>query len=148
MSTRGNGGAARFGLLLYDANCGDEMLVLMAFLYLALPVLSSGATGLLAGMRMAHVGAVRGLSVGIALSLIAIVANIGYAFLWDAFYQWQYPPVVYLSETRAISYDYTNQQEREIAFLVGPVIVAGLFATGAWLGCWRRSRRHTNGSPR
>ena len=118
------------------------MVVLIAFLYLALPVLSTEATGALSGYRLAYVGAFRGVLFGIGLGLIATAANIGYAFLWDAFYQWQYPPVIYLSETRAISYDYAKQQKREIAFLVGPVIIAGFFAMGSWLACrwWNRRR--------
>jgi len=118
------------------------MLVLMAFLYLALPVLSSGATGLLAGRRMAHVGAVRGLSVGVALSLIAIAANIGYGSLSEAFYEWRYPSKVYLSETQVVFANYPNRQERDIALMVGPVIIAGFFAMGSWLACrwWNRQR--------
>ena len=142
MSAMGDAGAVDF--IWYDiaASCGDKMVVLIAFLYLALPVLSSGATGSLAGCRFGHVGAIRGALFGVGMGLFAIVANIGYGFLWDAFYEWRYPSVVHLSETRAVFIHYANYQEREIAFLVGPVIIAGIFATESWQACrwWNKSR--------
>ena len=124
------------------------MVVLIAFLYLAVPVLSSGATGALSGYRLAYVGAVHGVLFGIGMGLIAVAANIGYAFLWNAFYQWQYPSVVYLSETRVRFNYYPINQVREIAFLVGPVIIAGFFATGSWLACrwWNRRRLGPDGT--
>ena len=118
------------------------MVVLVAFLYLALPVLSSGMTGALSGYRLAYVGAVRGVLIGIGMGLIAIAANIGYGFLWDAFYEWRYPSVIHLSETRWIFVHYAYNQEREIAFLVGPVIIAGICAMGSWQACrrWNKQR--------
>ena len=142
MSARGNGGAACFGLVLYDTNRGDEMLVLIGFLYLALPFLSSGATGVPAGIRMTHVDRSSPLLIGLDMGLIAIAANIGYGFLWGAFYEWRYASVAQLSETRVVFIHYVNQQEREIAFLVGPVIIAGIGATGSWLAClWWNKRQ-------
>ena len=118
------------------------MLVLTGFVYLALPILSSGAIGALAGYRLAYVGAVHGVVIGMGMGLLAIAANIGYGFLWDAFYEWRYPSVVYLSETRVVFNHYANNQEREIAFLVGPVIIAVIFATGSWQACrwWNKLR--------
>ena len=73
------------------------MLVLTGFVYLALPILSSGAIGTLACYRLAYVGAVHGVVIGMGMGLMAIAANIGYGFLWDAFYEWRYLSVVYLS---------------------------------------------------
>ncbi len=119
------------------------MLALIAFLYLALPLLSSGATGAISGYRMTYVGAVRGSLVGVGIGLIAIAANFGYGFLWDAFYEYRCPSVVQLSETRTVFYNCGYmQQEREITFMVGPVIIAGFFSTGTWLACrWWNKRR-------
>lgn len=116
------------------------MLVLIGFLYLALPLLSSGATGAVAGYRLAYVGAVRGVLIGVAMGLIAIAANIAYGFLWDAFYEWRCPSVIQLSNTRLMLVHCGNPREREIAFLVGPVIIVGFFAMGSLLVCcwWNR----------
>ena len=35
----------------------------------------------------------------------------------------------------AVSYNYPNQQEREIDFMVGPVTTAGFFGAATWLAC-------------
>ena len=124
------------------------MLVLTGLVYLALPILSSGAAGTLAGYRLAYVGAVHGVLIGMGMGLIGIAANVGYGFLWNAFYQWRYPSVVYLSETRVVFNLYANYQEREIAFLVGPVIIAGIFATGSWQACRRWNKLRTTRPPK
>ena len=54
------------------------MVVLTAFVYLALPVLTSAAPGALAGYRLMHLGAVRGVPVGFGMGSIAIAADFGY----------------------------------------------------------------------
>ena len=130
------------GALYFRLQRQDKMMASIAFLYFALPVLSSGATGALAGYRMTCVGLVRGGSVGIGMGLIGIAANIGYGFLWEGIYEWRYPSVVQLSETRRVFYNYGNhQQEREFALMIGPVVIAGFLAAGTWLACrWWNKR--------
>lgn len=120
------------------------MLALVVFLHLALPVLSSGATGTIGGYRMADMGVVRSALIRIVMALIGIAANIGYGFLWDSYFEWKYPSVVLLSETRRVFYNYGNQQqERETAFMAGPVIVAGLLVAGSWTACWWWNKRQS-----
>ena len=144
MSARGTGGAARFGLVRYSLefrcqNAGLGGLCIFGFADFMFGSnrhscrLSPGVCGR-SSRRVDWDG--HGAN--------GHAANIGYGFLWEAFYEWRYPSVVYLSETRVVFDHYANYQEREIAFLVGPEIIAGIFATGSWQACrWWNNLRTT-----
>ena len=132
----------RISVLCYSGSSySDKMVYVVAFLYLALPVLSSATTGAVAARRLMYIGAIRVLYVGSGLGLVAIAANIGYGFLWATFYEWMYPTVVQMSKTHWVFYNYGNQQGQEIALMVGPAMIAGFFGAATWLTCLWWSKR-------
>ena len=123
------------------------MLILIAFLYLVLPVLSSVATGSIGSSRMTSLDLVCGALIGIGIGLIGVAANIGYLFLLNAYFKWQYPSVVRLSETRLMFNHYDYYRERETALMVGPVLIAGFLAAATWAACRWWDKKQLTGSP-
>ena len=125
-----------------------QLLILIAFLYLVLPVLVGTSVGMAAGIRFPQVGKLRGACLGLAVGALGIAANVGYGFLVVAFWEWRYPSVVYLSETSARFQHHANYELRETALLWGPGLLAVALALAVWLACWlwKQRLRHSRQS--
>ena len=96
--------------------------ILIAFLYLVLPVLVRTSVGVAAGIRFPQVGKLRGACLGLAVGALGIAANVGYGFLVQALWEWRYPSVVYLSETSARFQGHYSYALRDTALLSGPCL--------------------------
>ena len=115
--------------------------ILIAFLYLVLPVLVGTSVGVTAGIRFPQVGKLRGACLGIAVGALGIAANVGYGFLVQALREWRYPSVVYLSETSARFQGHYSYALRDTALLSGPCSLAVALALAGWLACWLWKQR-------
>ena len=63
------------------------------------------------------------------MGVLGIVANVGYAFLVAALWEWRYPSSIQISDTRVVFLSYASYRLRDTAFLAGP----GLFAVAVGL---------------
>ena len=115
--------------------------ILIAFLYLVLPVLVGTSVGVAAGTRFPQVGKLRGACLGLAVGALGIAANVGYGFLVQALWECRYPSVVYLSETSARFQGHYSYALRDTALLSGPCSLAVALALAVWLACWLWKQR-------
>ena len=118
-----------------------QMMILLGFLYLVLPVLACTALGATIGSRSPAVGKLRGICLGLGIGSLGILANAAYAFLASVVWEWMYPSSIRLSETRVAFPFYSTYHIRDAIYLSGPCFLAVVYTSTLLLTfrLWKRT---------